>query len=316
MDEINYSIIIPHKNIPKLLQRCLNSIPRRKDIQIIVVDDDSNSDKVDFEHFPGVGEECVEVYFTREGKGAGYARNVGLKHAKGKWLLFADADDFFSKYLISSLDKYYNSNYDIVFFNTYCINSTTLKTDCSPHHHGNSLRSIILQNNIDSTNSENNLRYKFGPPWCKLINHNLIIKHKILFDEVLKCNDTMFSLKIGTYAKNIIIDTTPIYYNTYRNDSITYKTEDYSIIRDKLRTFYKYDIFYENYVQLPNKDHSYRLLAELKYYIVNFKINSLYKSFLFLYNERLLNEILISAVPYIFSRGFKKFKMFHKNNTK
>jgi glycosyltransferase involved in cell wall biosynthesis len=24
--EINYSIIIPHKNIPELLQRCLNSI--------------------------------------------------------------------------------------------------------------------------------------------------------------------------------------------------------------------------------------------------------------------------------------------------
>jgi hypothetical protein len=28
-EEINYSIIIPHKNIPALLQQCLNSIPRR-----------------------------------------------------------------------------------------------------------------------------------------------------------------------------------------------------------------------------------------------------------------------------------------------
>ncbi|KAA6318757.1 hypothetical protein EZS27_031273 [termite gut metagenome] len=28
--EINYSIIIPHKNIPDLLRRCLNSIPRRE----------------------------------------------------------------------------------------------------------------------------------------------------------------------------------------------------------------------------------------------------------------------------------------------
>ena len=85
---INYSIIIPHKNIPDLLQRCLNSIPRRTDIQIIVVDDNSDPKKVDFEHFPGVGEKCVEVYFTKEGKGAGYARNMGLKYAKGKWLLF------------------------------------------------------------------------------------------------------------------------------------------------------------------------------------------------------------------------------------
>lgn len=42
MDEINYSIIIPHKNIPHLLQRCLKSIPRRKDVQIIIVDDNSD----------------------------------------------------------------------------------------------------------------------------------------------------------------------------------------------------------------------------------------------------------------------------------
>lgn len=34
---INYSIIIPHYNIPDLLGRCLRSIPERRDIQVIVV---------------------------------------------------------------------------------------------------------------------------------------------------------------------------------------------------------------------------------------------------------------------------------------
>ena len=47
----NYSIIIPHKNIPELLQRCLDSIPKREDIQIIVVDDNSDTNKVDFNSF-------------------------------------------------------------------------------------------------------------------------------------------------------------------------------------------------------------------------------------------------------------------------
>jgi len=37
----NYSIIIPHYNIPELLMRCLKSIPKRDDIQVIVVDDGS-----------------------------------------------------------------------------------------------------------------------------------------------------------------------------------------------------------------------------------------------------------------------------------
>ena len=45
MKTFNYSIIIPHRNIPQLLQRCIDSIPSRDDLQIIIVDD--NSDDVD-----------------------------------------------------------------------------------------------------------------------------------------------------------------------------------------------------------------------------------------------------------------------------
>ena len=36
---INYSFIIPHHNCPKQLNRLLDSIPQREDIEIIVVDD-------------------------------------------------------------------------------------------------------------------------------------------------------------------------------------------------------------------------------------------------------------------------------------
>ena len=93
--EILYSIIIPHKDIPCLLQRCLDSIPPRDDVQIIVADDDSSPDVVDFAHFPGSDRTDVEILFTKEGRGAGYARNCGLARAKGRWLVFADADDFF-----------------------------------------------------------------------------------------------------------------------------------------------------------------------------------------------------------------------------
>ena len=52
--EIKYSIIIPHKNIPQLLQRCLDSIPFRGDVQVIVVDDNSDSSIVNFENFQGI----------------------------------------------------------------------------------------------------------------------------------------------------------------------------------------------------------------------------------------------------------------------
>ena len=61
---INYSIIIPHKNIPNLLQRCLDSIPNREDVQIIVVDDNSDPNIVDFDKFPSIFWLMYQMYVT------------------------------------------------------------------------------------------------------------------------------------------------------------------------------------------------------------------------------------------------------------
>ena len=91
---ITYSLVIPHKNTPKLLQRCLESIPQREDVEVIVVDDNSD------EHLkPYVNRHDVILLDIGSdwSKGAGRARNIGLSQAKGRWVLFADADDYYEK---------------------------------------------------------------------------------------------------------------------------------------------------------------------------------------------------------------------------
>ena len=108
-----YTIIIPHKNIPLLLQRCLDSIPLRQDIQVVIVDDNSSPAVVDFDNFPGSERKDTEIIHTSESKGAGYARNCGLAAAKGRWLLFADADDFFLPGFLDVLDTFALTDYDI-----------------------------------------------------------------------------------------------------------------------------------------------------------------------------------------------------------
>ena len=90
-----FSIIIPHKGIPDLLMRCLRSIPVSADIQVIVVDDNSPDADTYLERYPELSRPNLEFIRTTKGGGAGYARNIGLDHAKGEWLLFADADDFY-----------------------------------------------------------------------------------------------------------------------------------------------------------------------------------------------------------------------------
>ena len=79
MSTIRYSVIIPHKNIPDLLDRLLRSIPKREDVEIFVVDD--NSDPKIMARYQE--QEGVNYRYTHESCGAGYARNIALREARG-----------------------------------------------------------------------------------------------------------------------------------------------------------------------------------------------------------------------------------------
>ena len=87
------TIIIPHKDTPTLLRRCMASIPNRQDIQTIVVDDHTEDVKAvrDLQDmFP-----AVTFIYNDKQVGPGFSRNIGLEKAEGEWVIFADADDYF-----------------------------------------------------------------------------------------------------------------------------------------------------------------------------------------------------------------------------
>jgi len=248
---INYSIIIPHKNIPELLQRCLDSIPRREDVQIIIVDDNSDLNKIDFEHFPGLGDPYVEVVFTKEGKGAGYARNVGLTKAVGKWLLFADADDFFNYCINDILDEYVNSDADIIYFKHNSVDSAMYTaTTCRLTYSNTSIDHWLCS----SQKSNSLLKYKYPVVWAKIFKKEIIDKNCILFDEVSIANDNTFSYLADFYANSISADHRVLYCVTTRQGSIRFSKKT---MENKLDIFYVnsklYRFFHEHGILLSNK---------------------------------------------------------------
>lgn len=113
---IDFTVLIPHKNQPELLQKAISSIPHQNNVQIIVADDNSDPAIVDFDHFPGLDDPNVEVIFTKEGKGAGYARNMALGKVEGKWLTFLGADDYFYPCILDVMDNIRDTQFDVVFF--------------------------------------------------------------------------------------------------------------------------------------------------------------------------------------------------------
>ncbi|MBD5174716.1 MAG: glycosyltransferase family 2 protein [Bacteroidales bacterium] len=213
MNEKNYTIIIPHKNLPNLLQRCLDSIPRRDDIEIIIVDDNSDPEIVDFDTFPGKDRNGVKIIFDKCGRGAGAARNIGIRNASGKWLLFADCDDYYTEDIDKFLNEYQNSSYDVVYFKCNVLSNGSKKRVISRMN-------IFIDNYIQKKKGLDDVRYGAWEPWNKLIRREVVRDNNIQFDEISSANDKMFSLLLGYYAENIQVSDLVIYNYVLRPGSI------------------------------------------------------------------------------------------------
>jgi glycosyltransferase involved in cell wall biosynthesis len=95
MDNPEFSIIIPCYNHSHFLEDCFNSIfgQRAESWEAILVNDGS----IDYTKEIGLGLSVKDSrikYIEQENRGLSAARNAGMSLAKGKFLLFLDADDW------------------------------------------------------------------------------------------------------------------------------------------------------------------------------------------------------------------------------
>jgi glycosyltransferase involved in cell wall biosynthesis len=235
------------------------------------VDDNSDSDKVDFAKFPCLNDPYVEIVFGKNEngrKGAGYARNLGLERAKGKWLVFADADDFFVENAFNHLFIETDSLCDIIYFKGIYPTNALVKRE----------EPDIIAKRIDdfvhkADDAENRLRYKYLVPWGKMIKMSVVKKRGIWFDEVIAGNDIMFSLLTGYYASSITAIDKTVYCVTVNRGSLSY-TSSLNIIESRYVVLLRYN----NFLKKHNKE-KYQT-ASITYYLYlscKYGINTFFK---------------------------------------
>ena len=212
---ITYSIIIPNRNNHELLNRLLNSIPIREDIQIIIVDDQSDVSYIN--EYPGMLRSNVKIIFCKERKGAGAARNIGIKNASGKWLLFADSDDFYNSNAFNVLDKHKNEDVDIFFFNVNSVDSISLKKSTRDKNYGKYINMFLK----GKDNNAEYIRFRKWEPWFKMFKRDFVINNKLQYEEIPRCNDMAFNLKASYLAKTFGATMEKLYCVTTNLNSIT-----------------------------------------------------------------------------------------------
>lgn len=214
---IRYSVIVPYRGEPELLQRALASVPAREDVEVLAVED-------------------------AEGRGAGWARNRALEKAQGAWLVFLDSDDFFLPGAFDAMDKHAEGEEDLIFFDITSVYSDSLKP--SARHLARS--GMLARYASNPSQVQFYGRYLYNEPWGKMIRHSLVEDKGIRFDETLCANDFTFSVLCGHWADKVCYDPTPVYCVTEREGSVSSRYFDSpQKTLDRLKVYWKVQRFFD-----------------------------------------------------------------------
>lgn len=204
------SIIIPVYDASKYLHQCLDSVVNQTlhDIEIICIDDGStdNSYEILFEY---ATKDNRFIILQQENKGAGAARNKGLEIAKGEFLAFLDADDYYSDNTV--LEKLYltaiNNNISIAGgFRQH------LKMDGQIINHPLHRHFFIDDNNYKIFNYTD-VQYDYHYHGY-IFNKKIISKYNLQFPLYKRFQDPPFFTKTMFYAKQFVV--IPIEFYVFR----------------------------------------------------------------------------------------------------
>lgn len=183
------SIIIPIYKAELYLRNCIDSIVQQSygDWECILVDDGSPdaSGKICDEY--ARKDSRFRVFHKKNG-GVSSARNLGLNHAKGEWITFADADDSLNS---TAFEFYINATKDD--------KADIIRSGYSRCFPNGNVDNISCHEVIDITNKNEMLDMMegstyFGFLWNSFYRRTII--GDIRFDEdICWCEDHLFSLK-------------------------------------------------------------------------------------------------------------------------
>lgn len=219
-----YSVIIPVYNAEKTLHRCLDSLLAEMYpyAELVLVNDGSTDDS---------GEICRSYaeahsnirYIEKENGGVSTARNCGLGHAQGEYILFVDSDDFVTADFFAVMDAAVESTpADLIRF-SYSFDNGQEKRDrtFSPLYVDD--RTGLMPHIIDAI-----CRKTINGPVAKLYRRSIIEENSIHFPVGASvAEDRVFNIHYSMFIQSYAVSDRIVYIVSTENDnSLSRKRHD------------------------------------------------------------------------------------------
>ena len=211
---IKISVILPVYNVEQFLPKCLESIISQtlNDIEIICVNDNSTDKSSHILERYKQKDPRIKI-LHQQNSWAGVARNLGMEHSIGDYLIFLDTDDFFDPYLLEETHKRITEqDADIVIYRVQTYNQNTNKYT---NAHWAFRREYIPQK--DPFSYLDMPDYIFNSfqnwPWNKMFRRKFIMENNIRFQPLKRTNDLLFTCTALILAKRItLLDKNLVFY--------------------------------------------------------------------------------------------------------
>lgn len=205
------SIIIPVFNGHNFILNCLRSIENQdnEEVEVIVVNDGSTDDTKNIVE-NAIFENITLKMINQSNKGVSSARNTGIREARGKYLLFLDADDTLIPNILFETKKILvQHNPDLILGKISSASQSSLTNDKTKRIDMNIAVEKVL-------NGETG-----GYLGCKIFKRN--ISKEVMFDKNINiCEDLYFTLLFLLRSNKIFWFKEPLYNYTQRVDSISH----------------------------------------------------------------------------------------------
>lgn len=141
------SIIVPVYNVEKYICQCVDSILNQTytDIELLLIDDQSSDNSpIICDNY--VKKDSRVQVFHNLNSGVSSARNLGLENAKGEWIIFCDADDYWCNtyFLYNMIEYSIHNNVDIIRGEYISVNEKNEIIDNSAIKNKNSINNKTL----------------------------------------------------------------------------------------------------------------------------------------------------------------------------
>jgi len=276
-NDIKISVIIPVYNSQSFLHSTIKNLKDqsiKSKFEIIFIDDGSTDKSTEI--IESYKLKNIKLIKLNSNSGPSRARNEGLKHAKGEYIFFFDADDSISN---TALEKLYaktkEKKLDLIFSDKKRIeNNINQREDIYVFNENKFFSSKEINEEI-SQRLKNPL-YLTGllDLTGRLIRKSIIADHNILFDERLRyMEDETFMWDLLPYIENAFYIKEQLYsyfINPNTNTGVSnslftgFPLENFLIIRNKIKTcLEKRNFFNNDVINLSDQAYIFFVISSL-----------------------------------------------------